>query len=346
MLRGIICSLFVLCVCAATAAAMQMAQYTLRQTYAIGGEGSWDYLTFDPDGKRMFIPRSTRVDVVDPYTGKVTASIPNTPGVHGVALAPDLGKGFTSNGRENTVTVFDTKTLVETARVKIDGTNPTPDAIVYDPASKRVFAFNGRANSASVIDAASATVAATIPLDGRPEFAAPDGRGTVFVNIEDKSELTAIDARKATITSTWPLPNCKSPTGLGMDQRSRRLFSACGDSKTLMIVNADTGAIVTSLPIGDFCDAVAFDPATHLIFAPAFDGTLTIIHEDAPDRYTVVQTAQTQASARTLALDTLTHDVYLAAAKYVPATPAPGDTQPRRTMVPGSFVLLVMSANP
>lgn len=346
MLRGLAFTLACICLVAVPAVAAPTAQYELKHTYALGGEGGWDYLTFDPVGKRMFIPRSTRVDVVDPYKGTVIGSIPNTPGVHGVALAPEFNKGFTSNGRENTVTVFDTKTLAETGRIKIDGTNPTPDAIVYDPASKRVFSFNGRANSATVIDAATSTVVTTIPLDGKPEFAAPDGRGMVFVNIEDKGELSAIDARTATVKNTWLLPACKSPTGLGMDQKSRRLFSACGDSKNMMIVDADSGRVVTTVPIGDFCDAVAFDPVTRLVFAPAFDGTLTIIREDTADKFDVVQTTQTQDSARTMALDTIDHDVYLAAAKYVPATPAPGDTQPRRTMVPGSFVLLVMSARP
>src|SRR5215472_9574585 len=176
---------FLVCFCIASVAfASPSPQYSLKHTYTIGGEGGWDYLTFDPVSKRMFVPRATRVDVIDPYSGKVTGSIPNTPGVHGVALAAEFKRGFTSNGRENTLTVFDTGTLAEVGRIKLDGANPTPDAIIYDPASKRVFAFNGRGDSASVVDAASMKLVATIKLDGKPEFAAPDGKGTVFVNIE------------------------------------------------------------------------------------------------------------------------------------------------------------------
>lgn len=316
-------------------------QYQLKQKFTLGGDGGWDYLTYDSAGKRLFISRATRVQVVDPEKGTVTAEIANTPGVHGIALAQDLGKGFTSNGRENTVTVFDLKTLQETSRIKLDGAE-NPDAILYDSASKRVFTFNGRSKNASVIDATNSTVVATIPLDGKPEFAAADGKGMVYVNIEDKSELTSIDARKATVVNTWPLTGCEEPSGLAMDQKHRRLFSGCGN-KVMAITNADTGKVVTTVPIGQGVDANGFDPGAELVFSSNGDGTLTVVHEDSADKYTVAQNAETQRGARTMALNPDNHEVYTVTAEFDEAPPAPGQTRPRRTMKPGTFTLLVMT---
>src|SRR6266481_718230 len=224
---------------AAAPASTGKSGYHQVAKWDVGGDGGWDYLTFDPAGKRLFISRGTHVMVVDPYKGTVVGDIANTPGVHGIALAQDLGKGYTSNGRENTVTVFDLKTLKETARIKLEGAE-NPDAILYDAASKRVFTFNGRSKNATAIDAASGTLAGNIPLDGKPEFAAADGKGMVYVNIEDKSELTSIDARKAAVVNTWKLEGCEEPSGLAMDQKTRRLFAGC-HNKVMAIVNADTG---------------------------------------------------------------------------------------------------------
>src|SRR6267154_6838725 len=197
------------CLCASSVKAFAPAQYQVKQKYVLGGDGGWDYLTFDAAGKRLFISRGTHVMVVDPYKGTVLGDIPDTAGVHGIALAQDLGKGFTSNGRDNTVTVFDLKTLKETGRIKIDAQNP--DAILYDAASKRVFTFNGRSKNATAIDAVKESVVGNIPLNGKPEFAAADGKGMVFVNIEDTHELTSIDAGKATVVKTWPLKPCEEP---------------------------------------------------------------------------------------------------------------------------------------
>src|SRR5579859_828805 len=210
-------ALVIAVVFATSALAFAPVKYEVKQKYVLGGEGGWDYLTFDPAGKRLFISRGTHVMVVDPYKGSVIGDIPDTAGVHGIALAQDLGKGFTSNGRENTVTVFDLKTLKETARIKLDGAE-NPDAILYDAASKRVFTFNGRSKNATVIDAASGNTVSNIALDGKPEFAAEDGKGLVFVNIEDKNELQVIDARKATVLHSWPMAGCDEPSGLAMDQ--------------------------------------------------------------------------------------------------------------------------------
>ena len=340
MQKRILIALVIAAVFATSAPAFAPAKYEVKHKYVLGGEGGWDYLTFDPAGKRLFISRGTHVMVVDPYKGSVIGDIPDTAGVHGIALAQDLGKGFTSNGRENTVTVFDLKTLKEMAKIKIEGENP--DAILYDPASQRVFTFNGRSKNATVIDAAKGTVAATIPLDGKPEFAASDGKGMVFVNIEDKSEITEIDAKKATVVKSWPLAPCEEPSGLAIDQKTRRLFSGCGN-KLMAVSNADTGKLITTVPIGEGVDANGFDPETKLAFSSnGRDGTLTVVHEDSPDKFTVVENAPTQKFARTMALDTTNHDVYEVTAEIEEAPPAKEGERPRRTMKPGTFTLLVV----
>lgn len=326
-------------VCATLALAFAPVKYEVKQKYVLGGDGGWDYLTFDPAGKRLFISRGTHVMVVDPYKGSSIGDIPNTTGVHGIALAQDLGKGFTSNGRENTVTVFDLKTLKETTKIKIDGENP--DAILYDPATHRVFTFNGRSKNSTVIDATKGTVVATIPLDGKPEFGATDGKGKVFVNIEDKSELTAIDAKNAKVLNTWPLAPCEEPSGLAIDQKHHRLFSGC-HNKMMAVTDADTGKVIATPAIGEGVDANAFDPEQELAFSSNGDGTLTVVHEDSPDKFSVVDNATTEKFARTMALDTTNHDVYEVTAQIEEAPPAKEGERPRRTMKPGSFTLLVV----
>jgi WD40 repeat protein len=324
-----------------SAPALAQAQYQLKQKFVLGGDGGWDYLTYDAVGKRLFISRGTRVMVVDPAKGTLLSEIPDTTGVHGIALAQDLGKGFTSNGRDNTVTVFDLKTLKETSKIKLPDDAKNPDAILYDAASKRVFTFNGSSKNATVIDADKGTVVGNVPLDGKPEFAAADGKGMVYVNIEDKSELTSIDAKKATVAATWPLTGCEEPSGLAMDQKNRRLFAGC-HNKVMAVVNADTGKVVATPAIGQGVDANGFDPGTQLAFSSNGDGTLTVVHEDSPDKFTVAQDAPTQRGARTMALDTNNHDVYLVTAEFDEQPPAEGQTRPRRTMKPGTFTLLVM----
>ncbi len=340
MRKQILAALMTMLVLASLAAAFAPSKYEVKQKYVLGGDGGWDYLTYDSTGKRLFISRGTHVMVVDPSKGSVIGDIPGTGGVHGIALAQDLGKGFTSDGRDNTVTVFDLKTLKETAKIKIEG-GQNPDAILYDPASQRVFTFNGRSNNATVIDAAKGTVVATIPLDGKPEFGAADGKGKVFVNIEDKSELTAIDAKKAVVLNTWPLAPCEEPSGLAMDQKHRRLFAGC-HNKMMAVVDADSGKVIATPAIGQGVDANAFDADQQLAFSSNGDGTLTVVHEDSPDKFTVVENAETQRSARTMALDTTNHDVYLVAAEFDEAPPAKEGERPRRTMKPGSFTLLVV----
>ncbi len=281
--------------------------------------------------------------MIDREKGTVTAEIPNTPGVHGIALAQELGKGFTSNGRENTVTVFDLKTLAETARIKLPDGDKNPDAILYDLASKRVFTFNGGSKNATVIDATNNTVVGDIPLHGKPEFAAADGKGMVYVNIENEvGEIQAIDAKKAVVVNSWTLTGCAEPSGLAMDAKNRRLFSGC-NNKVVAVTNADTGKVVTTVPIGAGVDANGFDPETKLAFSSNGDGTLTVIHEDSADKFTVVQNAATQRAARTMALNPHNHEVYLVTAEIEELPPAEGQTRPHRSIKPGSFTLLVMA---
>ncbi|HEV7163842.1 MAG TPA: YncE family protein [Gammaproteobacteria bacterium] len=323
----------------ATAQAAPAPQYSLQHEYVLGGDGGWDYLTYDAEGHRLFISRGDRIQVVDTGTGKLITEIPGMDGVHGAALVPELGKGFTSNGRSNSVTVFDFKTLKVTNTIKLSGEGP--DGFVYEPVTKRVFFFNGHSKNVSVVDAVTEKEIAVIPLDGRPEFPVADGKGMVYVNIESKSELSEIDAAKAVVTKTWSLAPCESPSGLAMDQQHRRLFSGC-DNKLMAVSDPDAGKVVATFPIGDGVDATRFDPGTQLAFSSNGEGTLTVAHEDSPDKYTVLQNAPTRKFARTMTLDPVSHQVYLVTAQVeVGPAPAPGQ-RPKRTVLPGTFKVLVM----
>lgn len=310
------------------------------QTYKLGGDGGWDYLKMDSDSRRLFISRGTHVIVIDADSGKPVGDIPDTTGVHGIALAPEFGRGFTSNGREGSVSIFDLKTLKPITKIKDVGENP--DAILYDPASKRVFTFNGRSHNSTAIDADSGKIVGKIPLDGKPEFAVSTGSGEVFVNIEDKSELVALDPKELKVKARWPLAPCESPSGLAIDVKNRRLFAGC-DNKMMAVVNADSGKVITTLPIGDGVDANGFDPEEQLAFASCGEGVLTVVHEDSPDKFTVVENVTTQQRARTMALDSKTHRVYLVTAKFGPApAPTAQEPHPRGAILPDSFVVLVV----
>jgi len=312
-------------------------KYHILRHMALGGDGGWDYLTFDPVGHRLFIARSTRVMVVDVAAGQLTAEVVNTPGVHGIALVPDAGQGYASNGRENTVTVFDLKDLHETARIKVgDG----PDAIVYDPFSKRVFTFNAKSKDTTAIDVATGKVAGTIPLGGKPEFSVSDGKGRMYVNNEDKSEIVEFDPQALKETQRWKLTGCESPSGLAMDRKNRRLFAGC-DNKKMAVMNADTGALITTLPIGDGVDANAFDPGTMLAFSSNGEGNLTVVKEESPDKFSVAETVVTEKGARTMALDLETHKVYVVTAKFGPApAPTAEAPHPRPSILPNSFEVI------
>jgi len=308
--------------------------YKVIKTIPLGGEGGWDYVYVDSSARRVYISRGTHTVVMDADTYAVVGDIPDTQGVHGIAIASDLGRGFTSNGRSNDVTIFDLKTLKPIGNVKTDA---NPDAIVYDPVSKRVFTFNGRGKNTTAINAADGTVAGTLPLGGKPEFAAVDGKGSVFVNNEDTSEIIEINAQKITETHRWPLAPCKSPSGLAMDTKNRRLYSVC-DDKVSVVVNADTGKVVATPEIGKGPDAAAFDAGSNEFFASCGEGVLTVVHQDSPDQYTVVENVATKRSARTMGLDLKTHNIFMPAADFDP--PAPGER--RGKMKPDSFVIVVV----
>lgn len=313
--------------------------YHLVKKVPLGGEGGWDYLAFDSPTRRLFISRAVKVVVLNVDTGTVSGEIPNTDGVHGIAFAPELDRGFTSNGRAGTVTIFDLQSLQVIGSAK---TGMNPDAIVYDPASKRVFTMNGRSNDATAIDAATGNVLGTIPVTGKPEFAVADGAGHVYVNIEDKSEELQIDTHTLKVTAQWPLAPCEEPSGLAMDVAHRRLFVGC-HNQMMAVVDADSGKVIATPGIGDGVDANAFDPGTGFAFASnGQSATLTVVHEDAPDKFSVVENVATQRGARTMALDLKSHEVYLVTADFAPAPPSANENpRPRMMAVPGTFVVLI-----
>jgi DNA-binding beta-propeller fold protein YncE len=319
------------------AAAFAQSGYHLIKKISIPGDGFWDYLTTDPATGRVFVSHGTEVDVVDGKKGEVIGKIDGLKLIHGIALAPEFNKGFISDGAANQIVIFDLKTLEKTGQVAA-GTNP--DGIIYDPATKRVFAFNGRSASATAVDAEKGTLAGTVTLEGKPEFPAPDGKGHVFVNIEDKSEVMDIDAKALMVVHKWPLAPCEEPSGMAMDTKTRRIFSGC-DNKMMSVMDADSGKVVTTVPIGDGVDATWFDPGTKYVFdSCGQDAVLTIIHEDSPDKYSVVENVKTEKGARTMALNPKTHTVYLALAQVQMEPAADGKGRPRRKVLPGTFGLL------
>jgi DNA-binding beta-propeller fold protein YncE len=319
----------------AAAAAPPSSGYHVIKTVSVPGDEGWDYVAVDSAARRVYISHGTHVVVMNADTYAIEGDIPDTPGVHGIAIASDLGRGFVSAGRGNFATIFDLKTIKTISTVKTDA---NPDAITYDPVTKRVFTFNGRGKNTTAINGADGTVVGTLPLGGKPEFAVADGKGSIFVNNEDTSDLIQIDTQKISETRRWPLAPCKSPSGLALDANSRRLFSVC-DEKVMSVSDADTGKVIATPTICDGPDAAAFDPATSYAFASCGDGNLTVIHEDAPDRFTVVENVPTKRSARTMGLDLKTHNIFLPAADFDP--PAPGER--RGKMKPGSFVVLVVA---
>ena len=324
----------------ASAPAGSRPAYHVIKTLDVGGEGGWDYLVAEADPHRLFVSRSTHVMVVDLETGKVAGDIPDTAGVHGIALAHDLGRGFTSNGRAATATIFDLKTLATIGTVK---TGENPDAILYDAPTKRVFTFNGRSGDTTVIDAAAGTVAGTIALGGKPEFAVSDGAGKIYVNIEDKSEVVTIDAQKLAVLSRWSIAPGEEPSGLALDGQQKRLFSACWN-KTMVVLDCESGKVLATPAIGDGVDGAGFDAASGCAFASNGEGTLTVVHEDDRSTFTVLENVPTARGARTMTLDPKTHAVYLPSAQYGAAPePKPGERPGRPPMVPGSFRILVLA---
>lgn len=321
---------------ALAALAAPAGRYHVISKIPIGGEGGWDYVTMDSAARRLYVSHGTRVVVVDVDAGKVAGEIRDTPGVHGIAIASKLGRGFTSNGRSNNVTIFDLKTLKTIGRV---ATGENPDAILYDPASDRVFTFNGRSKDSTAIDAKTAKVAGTIPLGGKPEFSVSDGKGKVYANIEDTHEIAEIDSRKLSVSKRYDLSGCEDPSGLAFDVAHRRLFSVCRN-KVMVVSDPDKGQVVATLPIGQGADGAGFDPGRGYAFSSNGDGTLTIVRE-ASGKYEVVENAETQRGARTMAVDPKTHRVYLPTALYGPAPANAQQPRARPPMLPDSFMVVV-----
>jgi len=300
-------------VCSTLLAAPAFPQggHAITQKIAIPGQGGWDYLAVDEGARRLYVSHGTQVEVLDIDSKSLVGTIPNTPGVHGIAVAPELGRGFITNGQASTVTIFDLKTLKKIGDVP---TGKKPDAIIYDPATSEVFAFNGDSESSTVISAADGKVAGTIPLGGGPEFAVADGKGFVYNNLEDKSQVLKIDARKRTVEQRWPVAPCEAPSSMAMDRANHRLFIGCR-SRIMAVIDSESGKVVATLPIGDHVDATAFDEDSRLIFFSNGEGTISVIHQDSPDKYSAVETVKTLPRAKTLALDPKTHQLFLSTAE-------------------------------
>lgn len=337
--------LLVLCLisCFLTVAQAAGPGFHVIKKLQLGGDGGWDYLTVDDAAHRLYVSRSSHVIVVDLETGKQVGDIPNTEGVHGIAIAPEFGRGFTSNGRTNNITIFDLKTL------KVLGTVPTglnPDSIRYDSASKRVFALNAKGKSATVVDVASGKVVSTIDLGGAPEFTAVDGKGKLYANIADTNEVVEIDTPKMAVTRRFSIKPGIEPSGMAFDATRRLIFSGC-DNEMMTVLDLNTGKIISTVPIGAGVDGNGFDPSTGFAFsANGEDGTLTVAKELSPGKWGVAETVATQKGARTMTIDPKTHYIYLPTAEYGPPIPppagAPSGTRPRPSIIKDSFVILVV----
>jgi YVTN family beta-propeller protein len=293
------------------ASALAADGYHITKKIPVAGQGSWDYLAVDEGARRLYVAHGTQVEVLDVDSGAIVGKVANTPGVHGIAIAPESGRGFVSDGQSSAVTIFDLKTLQTIAEVPV---GKKPDAIIYDPATLRVFAFNGDSNSATAIRASDGQVVGTVDLGGGPEYAVADGSGYVYNNLEDASVVLKINARTLKVEQRWPTAPCASPSSIAMDQANRRLFIGCR-SKVMAVMNADTGQVITTLAIGDHVDATAFDASSRLIFNSNGEGTITVIHQDGPDKYSLVENVASLPKAKTMALDPKTHRLFLSTAE-------------------------------
>jgi len=319
-----------LCLILQTAHAQGTSGFHVTKTFTIGSPGGWDYIAVGPDQK-IYVSHGTQVNILDAKTGDSVGVIPNTTGVHGIAFVPSLAKGFTSNGKLNTVTVFDLRNAAVLQQIT---TGQNPDAIMYEPDSRKIITCNGRSHDLSVIDPKTGQVTATITLDGKPETAVSDGAGKIYVNIEDKNKITVVDIRSNSVITSWPL-KAEGPTGLAIDVKTGRLFAGC--DKQLVVMDATSGAIVAQLPIGDGCDGVGFDPDLQLVFASCGEGKVTVIKEESPSSFKVIDNVVTKRSARTCAVNEKTHEVYLPEADT-----QPGAAGERPKIVPGTFGVLVV----
>jgi YVTN family beta-propeller protein len=325
-------NLIILVICSLTLSGQ--SNYKIVNKIRLPGEGFWDYISVDETNGRIYASHSSIVQVVDIKTEKLIGEIPDTKGIHGIAIVQELNKGFTSNGRDSSVTVFNLVTLEVEKKIKVKGQNP--DAILYDSFSKLVFTGNGRSASLSVIDAVTDKEITTIPLDGKPEAIVADGKGKIYVNIEDKSFINVIDATTLKVISHWPISPGEEPSGLALDNENHRLFSACGN-KLMVIVDALTGKVILTLPIGEGCDGAAFDPFYKRVYASNGEGTMTVVQEENENSFKVIETLTTQPSARTITLNKITHHIYMPAAEF---ESAPSENNRRPAIKPNSFAIL------
>ncbi|HEX3914382.1 MAG TPA: hypothetical protein VHW71_12805 [Steroidobacteraceae bacterium] len=317
------------------------ADYTVARSWRIAGNNGWDTLALEPSGGRLFVTRDDHVDVIETVSGKLTGNIPRTSGVHAVAFAPALKRGFTSNGRSNSVSVFELDTLRVAYEVPISGTSP--GAILYEPQQNHIFTANRESANLSVLDAGTLQVVATVPLPGAPESMATDDAGHVYVNINTApARLVLVDAKSLAVKAKWLLKECAGATALALDIMNHRLFSVCSN-QVMAVTDAVSGKAVARVVIGRGSDGAVFDPDLGLVFSSnGIDGTLTVIHQDSPNDYRVIATVTTQVSARTMALDPATHRIYLPAAQFgPPPAVTEGQPRPRATVVPDSFLVLV-----
>jgi DNA-binding beta-propeller fold protein YncE len=326
---------FVAVLATVTVFAQSSSSYRITHTYTLGGDGGWDYIVPDPPNHRLFIGRQNRVMVVDENTGALLGEVTGIQGAHGTAVAASTGHGFATSGNDQSVVMFDLKTFKTLGRIPAA---EDADAIIFDSASNRVFTFNGDAHSSTVIDPRAGTLITNVPLGGKPEYGASAGDGKVYANLTDTSEVVEIDARSAAVVRRWPTAPCKQPVAMAIDTGHRRLFSGCR-SGVMAISDYQAGKVVATAPIGAGVDGVGFDAASGDAFAANADGTLTVIHQDAPDQYRVVQTLQTAPGARNMGLDPTSHRVFLVSAKF---GPAPANGRGRGPVLPGTFALMVV----
>jgi DNA-binding beta-propeller fold protein YncE len=318
--------------------AQTKSEYKIANKFSLEGDGGWDYLTMDDSTGRLFVSHGTQVQVVDVKQGKMIGTISDLKGVHGIALAPEFNKGFITNGKDSSVTIFDLKTYTKLANVKVTGANP--DAILYDSFSKKVFIYNGKTSNATVIDANTNKVVETISLDGKPEFSVSDGKGKVYVNIEDKSAISMINSSTLKVEKTWSIKPGEEPSGLAIDNVNHRLFAVC-DNKLMVIIDAESGKVITTLPIGERVDGAAFDPALKRAYSSNGDGTLTVVQEENANNFKVLENVSTQKGARTISVDKKTHRVYLPTAEFGETPEKTKDNpHPRPSVKPNSFVVL------
>jgi YVTN family beta-propeller protein len=311
--------------------------YKIVNKFHIEGDGGWDYLNVDESTGRIFVSHSTIVQVIDEKDGRLLGTIPDTKGVHGIAIAPDLNKAFISNGRDSSVTIIDLKSLAFITKVPVTGQNP--DAILFDPFSQKVFAYNGRTANATVIDGKTNKVVSTIKLDGKPENSVTDNKGKVYVNIEDKSEIAVINSTTDKVEQLWSIAPGEEASGLALDNENHRLFAVCSN-KLMVVLNAISGEVITSLPIGEGSDGAAFDPVLKRAYSSNGEGTLTVVQEISPDKFTVLENVPTLRGARTITVDKKTHHIFMSTAEFEAPNPSAGNTNRRPPIKPGTFMVL------